>query len=169
MKDEQKALTNSDKMNADLADKLNSLTERNWLFIKYIRKNVPIKEAYKLAGYTSKVPSAPYTLMHSLRDKIELITDIEGFNRLKYKAELEKLLSIPLAHTKKDVTVSEKLRILKEMRNSLPEMKDMQRPQYTQIVINRYGTEPKSVEKSAGGENAGGAVIDAEIIEGEGR
>lgn len=161
MSEENKSLAKSeDKVTRSVEDQLNSLTDRNWLFIGYIRKNIPIKEAYKLAGYTSKVPSAPYSLMHKLRKTAELLVDTEDFHRLKYKNELNKLVSLPLSEDKKDVTLSEKLRVLKLFKSSLPDMQEAPKTQFTQIVIKRYGTEDKDAGKACDVENA----VDAEIV-----
>ena len=151
---------NDDKIIKELSEKLDSLTDKNWLFLNYIRKNVPIKESYKLAGYSSKVQSAPYVLYHRLKEKAELLTDLEDFNRLKYKAELIKLVSMPLSDKKKDVTLSEKLRILKLMKTSLPDMNEAPKSQFTQIVINRYGTKEADFANRRGFEN----VIDADEV-----
>ena len=152
---------NEKKVIEDIGKQLDSLTNQNWLFLSYIRKNVPIKEAYKLAGYKSEVPSAPYMLMKRLRVKAELLTDLEDFNRLKYKAELIKLLSLPLSDTKKDVTISEKLRILKLFKGSLPDMQETPKHQFTQIVINRYGTKQADIAEIRGRGN----VLDATLAD----
>lgn len=127
----------NDKMLQETQKALDTLTPRNWAFINYLRKNVPIKEAYKLAGYTSKVPSAPYVLHAHLKSKMELVEEIEGFNRFKYMQKLHKLVDLPLAESKKDVSISEALRVLKLFKSSLPEMNNAPTQQFTQIIIKR--------------------------------
>lgn len=127
------SLQNDDnKPNNDLT----TLTEQNWLFINNFLVTGNIKKSYKLAGYSGKDLSAPYQLFKQLKSRIEDLANLDVTSRARLQADLAKVLDIPLQESKKELTLSEWLRVRKFVASITPEVQN-QRPQISVLVINR--------------------------------
>lgn len=98
------------------------LTDKNFKFIEALSKGLKVHEAYKLAGYKGKNKQQPYQLMHKLKGKIQEYLENNGFNKSRVAIELEKLLSLPLRDTEKEVTIDQRLRMIGLLNKSLPEV-----------------------------------------------
>lgn len=132
---ESKAQVNSMIGHAD--KEMSSLTEQNWLFIKYFLEFGSIKKAYKLAGYQGKDESAPYTLFKSLKTRIEDIGSVDIASRSRLLAEVNKLLEIPLAEDKRTVSFGERLKLLKFVKDITPEAM-APKQSFSVFVIHRH-------------------------------
>lgn len=124
----------------DSNNDLTSLTEQNWLFINNFLQNGSIKKSYKLAGYSGKDASAPYQLFKQLKSRIEDLANLDVTSRARLQADLAKVLDIPLQESKKELTLSEWLRVRKFVASITPEVTN-QRPQISLLVINRPNKE----------------------------
>lgn len=112
------------------------LTEKNWLMLRYLREGKRIKEAYTLAGYDGSGDSC-YKMYHDLKGKLKEIVEADGFNKTRLAIEMEKLISLPLEESKKEVTLTEKLKAIRLANQILSE--DAQKApqsQFTMIIIN---------------------------------
>lgn len=117
---------------------LDTLTEQNWLFIKYFLNGHTIAESYRLAKYEGKDDSAPYNLYYHLKKRIALIQEAGSVDRVRLLKEAKQLLDMPLKEDKTSVTFSEKLRTIKVVANLVPEMKEVTPVHITNFTINRY-------------------------------
>lgn len=127
---------NNQLENQTKENKLENLTERNWLFIKYFLETGKVVESYKLAGYKSDVRSAPYVLFKQLKSKIEEIGNLDVTSKARLQSDLSKLMDLPLASDKKELTLSEYLRVRKFVASITPEVQET-KPQISVLVINR--------------------------------
>lgn len=125
---------NAEPKSVTLAD----LTEQNWLFIKYYLKTGNVRKSYKLAGYTGKSESASYQLFSQLKARIEEIGSVDVLGRTRLMAEVNKLLDLPLDESKNNVSLTEKLRVIKLAASLTPEVQAA-KPNLSVFVINRYG------------------------------
>ena len=139
-------------------DDISFLTDRNWLFIKHFTKGNSIADSYKLAGYSSDVPSAPYMLYARLKKAIERVIQDDGVDKSRLMLETKKLLDIPLNPDKQTVSLTEKLRTIKAMANLLPEVKEQTHVNITNFVINRYPA------KGEGDKVDNGVIIESTLI-----
>lgn len=119
-------------------DNLDNLTEKNWLFIKHLFANNTVVDAYALAGYESKEPSAPYVLHNRLKKSIEKIVESDGVDRIRLLREAKKLLDLPIDPEKVQVSFTEKLRSLRLLRDLVPEPAEAAKVNITSFTINRY-------------------------------
>jgi hypothetical protein len=127
-------------------DQFKDLTEQNWLFIKHYLQSGKVKESWERAGYTGKSDSAPYVLFHRLKAQIEAIGELDGFNRARFLSEINKLADLPLVKDKTEVSLNEKLRILKLMGTMLNSGKELAKPKLSVFIVNRpLSSEPKNV------------------------
>jgi hypothetical protein len=117
---------------------LSDLTEQNWLFIKAYLNTGNVRKSYKLAGYTGKSESAAYVLFNSLKSRIEEIGSVDTLGRTRLMAEVNKLLDLPLDNNKNNVSLTEKLRVIKLAAALTPEVQAA-KPNLSVFVINRYG------------------------------
>jgi len=124
MEDQKKELITS------LDDKL---TKRQWSFLQYITQGLKVTEAYKLAGFKGKNPDSAYLLNHRLKDKIKQILEFNGFNRNNFMVEMQGLLNLPLRDDQKQVTIDQKIKVLRLFKDALPEQK--REHAYTQFTI----------------------------------
>lgn len=115
---------------------LENLTERNWLFIKYFLETGKATIAYKRAGYKSEVRSAPYVLFKQLKERIEEIGNLDVTSRARLQSDLNKVLDLPLQESKKELTISEWLRVRKFAASITPDVQ-VTKPQISVLVINR--------------------------------
>lgn len=115
---------------------LENLTERNWLFIKYYLETGKVVDSYKLAGYKSDVRCAPYVLFKQLKTKIEEIGNLDVTSKARLQSDLSKVMDIPLASNKKELTLSEWLRVRKFVASITPDVQEA-KPQISVLVINR--------------------------------
>lgn len=155
-----------DKPESDLT----ALTEQNWLFINNFLQNGSIKKSYKLAGYSGKDPSAPYQLFKQLKSRIEDLANLDVTSRARLQADLARVLDIPLQESKKELTISEWLRVRKFVASITPEVQQG-KPQISVLVINRSPKEANGPMVSPVGNNpasdprAKDVVVDAQVIE----
>lgn len=145
--------------NNDLA----SLTEQNWLFINNFLQNGSIKKSYKLAGYQGKDLSAPYQLFKQLKSRIEDLGNLDVTSRARLQADLARVLDLPLAESKKELTLSEWLRVRKFVASITPEVQS-KRPEISVLVINRPGKGHGEPEK---GNNQTTDSLPKDVIEAE--
>jgi len=113
-------MIDNDKQLINTIDK--KLNKRQWKFIELMNKGLSIPEAYRLAGYTGINAQQPYQLNHYLKGKIAEIAEANGFNRNRLMVELNKLIDLPLDNTKLNVTLREKLSIIRTLAKCLPDV-----------------------------------------------
>lgn len=163
-------MTNSLPQNApDDKNDLTTLTEQNWLFINNFLQNGNIKKSYKLAGYSGKDLSAPYQLFKQLKSRIEDLANLDVTSRARLQADISKLLDIPLQESKKELTLSEYLRVRKFVASITPEVQN-QKPQISVLVINRPSKEGDNLvagSKADTHQPEKDVIIDAEIVKEE--
>lgn len=138
--------------NKQLADnkterKLENLTDRNWLFIKHYFATGKVIDSYKLAGYKSDVRSAPYVLFNQLKARIEEIGNMDITSRARLQADLNRVLDLPLASDKKELSIGEWLKVRKFAASITPELQET-RPQISVLVINRHKPIDLNIGKS---------------------
>jgi len=121
----------------------NKLTKRQWNFLKFIANGLKVTEAYKLAGFKGKNINSAYLLNHRLKDKINEILINSGFNRNNFMVELGKLIDLPLRDDQKQVTIDQKIKILRLFKDSLPEQNNQ--VSFTKFTIIN-GTVPNKLE-----------------------
>jgi len=121
----------------------NKLSPKQWKFLEYITKGLSVPEAYKLSGFKGKHPNSPYLMNHRLKDKISEILVNNGFNSNNYMVKVEELLSLPLKDDQKQVTIDQRIKIMRLFKDSLPEMK--KEHTFTQFTIVN-GTVPNAVD-----------------------
>jgi len=146
---------NNNKLITDIDTKLN---KRQWSFLQYIASGLKVTEAYKLAGFKGKNIDSAYLLNHRLKDKINEILVNNGFNRNNFMVEVSKLLDLPLRDDQKQVSIDQKIKILRLFKDSLPEQK--KESNFTQFIINNgnLDTNTKTIETR---------VIDTKNLESE--
>lgn len=110
------------------------LTKKNFKFIQYISNGLDIQEAYKLAGYSGTNEQQPYQLKHKLKYKISEYLKNKGFNQEKLAVEIDKLISLPLRDDQKQVTIDQKIKILRLLKDSLPES-EKKEPSFSRFTI----------------------------------
>ena len=132
---------------------LKELTEQNWLFINAFLSCGNIRQAYEIAGYKGESRSAPYTLFKHLKHTIENLGDLDVTSRARLQADLKKVLDLPLADSKKELTLSEWLRIRKFVASITPEAAQ-QKPQISVLVINRPNVNGDKGDKDSNGINS---------------
>lgn len=115
---------------------LNSLTEQNWLFINAFLKLGNVKKAYEMAGYKGESRAAPYVLFKHLKSVIEDLANLDVTSRARLQADLKQVLDLPLAESKKELTLSEWLRVRKFVAAISPEVQQPAK-QISVLVINR--------------------------------
>lgn len=147
-------------------NQLANLTEQNWLFINAFLQCGSVKRAYKIAGYKGDSSGAPYELFRQLKSKIEALGDLDVTSRARLQADLAQVLNLPLADSKKELTLSEWLRVRKFVASITPEATQA-KPQISVLVINRPAAEngkgPES--NSAPTHSPQNDVIEAEIVD----
>ena len=160
------SLQNDDnKPNNDLT----TLTEQNWLFINNFLVTGSIKKSYKLAGYSGKDSSAPYQLFKQLKTRIEDLANLDVTSRARLQADLARVLDIPLQESKKELTLSEWLRVRKFVASITPDV-SQPKPQISVLVINRPSKAEEKGDNGQFGNNppthspGKDVVIDAEVI-----
>jgi hypothetical protein len=158
------SLQNDDKQSNDLT----SLTEQNWLFINNFLQNGSIKKSYQLAGYRGKDLSAPYQLFKQLKSRIEDLANLDVTSRARLQADLARVLDLPLAESKKELTLSEWLRVRKFVASITPDVQ-ANKPQISVLIINR-SSKDNGFGDADGNNLASHApqkdvVIDAELID----
>lgn len=135
----------NNKLITDIDNKLN---KRQWNFLQYIASGLKVTEAYKLAGFKGNNPDSAYLLNHRLKDKINEILVNNGFNRNNFMVEVGKLIDLPLREDQKQVSIDQKIKILRLFKDSLPEQK--KESSFTQFTIinGNLDTSPKTIEPS---------------------
>lgn len=124
------------------------LTEGNWLFIKHYLKTGKATIAYEKAGYRSKCQSAPYSMFCKLKKQIEAIGELEGFNKARLMSQINEIDELPLSIDKTEVTLAEKLRILKLKHQILNSQQEAENSKLSVFIINRPGKQ--EVDTSSG-------------------
>lgn len=115
---------------------LATLTDQNWLFINAFLQTGNILKSYKIAGYRGEDRSAPYQLFKQLKARIEDLGNLDVTSRARLQADLKQVLDLPLAANKKELTISEWLRVRKFAAAITPEATQA-KPQISVLVINR--------------------------------
>lgn len=125
------------------------LTEGNWKFIKHLREGFKVKEAYIMAGYESRDENAPYQLYHRLKRRIAEIIEADGFDKVRLAQDFEKVLSLPLARDKQEVTLTEWLK-LRRLAHTIMSQNDQKASNsaYTVIVIGKDQSVSEKAEKA---------------------
>jgi GMP synthase PP-ATPase subunit len=134
------------KDNQLITDIDNKLNKRQWSFLQYIAQGLKVTEAYKLAGFKGKNIDSAYLLNHRLKDKINEILVNNGFNRNNFMVEVSKLIDLPLRDDQKQVSIDQKIKILRLFKDSLPEQK--KESSFTQFVISNGTIEAKHQDTS---------------------
>jgi hypothetical protein len=111
-----------------------TLTQKNYKFIEAISKGYKPPEAYQIAGYKGKNDQQPYQLMHALKYKISEYLRLKGFNQETVAIELDKLLSLPLRSDQTSVTVDQKIKLIRLLKDALPES-EKKEPSFTRFTI----------------------------------
>lgn len=143
------------KDNKLITDIDNKLNKKQWSFLQYIASGLKVTEAYKLAGFKGKNIDSAYLLNHRLKDKINEILVNNGFNRNNFMIEVGKLIDLPLREDQKQVSIDQKIKILRLFKDSLPEQK--KESSFTQFVISNGTIEAKHQGNSV--------VIDTKAID----
>lgn len=167
-KEQTGAASSSQPMAESETKDLATLTDQNWLFINAFLQTGNVQKSYKIAGYAGKDRSAPYQLFKQLKSRIEDLGNLDVTSRARLQADLKSVLDLPLAASKKELTLSEWLRVRKFTASLTPEATG-QKPQISVLVINRTprgDSQPGEVAKHNQSTPDPGAkdVIDAEII-----
>jgi len=144
----------------DLTKKEPELTERNWKFIKHLRLGASVIDAYKLAGYESEGLNAPYQLYHQIKRKMQEIIEADGFNKVRLAQDFEKVLSLPLAQNKQEVTMTEWLKIRRLAHTIMSDNEQKQPNASFSIIVIENGTLPQP----EGSKADSAKVIDVEPI-----
>lgn len=127
--------------NKSLDNLKETLTKKNFKFIELLASGLSVVEAYKAAGYTGTNEQQPYQLSHSLKHKISEYLQNKGFNKENLAIELGKLLSLPLRPDQTNVTVDQKIKLLRLFKDALPESEKKEEPKFTRFtVVNNYVT-----------------------------
>lgn len=129
--------TNNGKDVALSESKLATLTEQNWLFLNAYLQIGDAPKAYKIAGYKGEAKSAPYELLSRLKGSLEELGSLDIASKSRLLAEVNKLLQIPLSEDKKELTFTERLRLLKFVASITPEV-DKPKANVSMLIINRY-------------------------------
>jgi len=108
------------------------LTNKNRLFLDFVADGMPIGEAYQRAGYKGDLKNA-YDLKWKLKTELGKILEGKGFSREGVQIELSKLNTLPLIS--KEITVDQKLRILKLVLETLPESKKAEKGAIQPFVV----------------------------------
>jgi len=111
-----------------------TLTNKNWLFIQHIGNGLSVPDSYKLAGYKGKNEQQCYQLKHELKHKIAEYLRNKGFNQETLAIELDKLLSLPLRPDQNSVTIDQKIKLVRLLKDSLPES-EKKEPSFTRFTI----------------------------------
>lgn len=143
---------------------LTTLTEQNWLFINNFLQNGNIRKSYKLAGYSGKDLSAPYQLFKQLKSRIEDLGNLDITSRARLQADISRLLDIPLQESKKELTLSEYLRVRKFVASITPEATN-QKPQISVLIINRSNSKQMDVVKVGNGNNSTSNLDSKDVID----
>lgn len=134
---------------------LSSLTEANWLFIKYFLETGSVQKAHKLAGYKGTSPDAPYVLFKALKDRIEDVGSLDITSRSRILAEVNKLLEIPLDESVKSVTFKERTKLIEVLAKLTPDA--IQPKQNLSVfVIKRFDASPNQSKEGTGQERETG-------------
>lgn len=151
---EQDALIENQKKGKEI-----TLTEQNWRFLKHLRLGATLPEAYKLAGYEGEGMNSPYALYHQIKKKLEEVVKADGFDKLRLALDFQKVLSLPLADSKAEVTLTEWLKI-RRLAHTIMSDNEQKSPQssFTMIVIETGGTPTSSLVDQA-------KVIDAQMVD----
>lgn len=138
-----------------------ALTEQNWKFLHHIRLGAKIIDAYKLAGYEGTSPNAAYVLYNTIKKKLQEVIESDGFDKLRLSLEMSKLVSLPLAESKQDVTFSEKLKALR-LAHTIMSANEIKSPnQSFSVIILETGQPLKPLAEKVNSAK----VIDIEPIE----
>lgn len=132
MADEQNKETN------DLTEShQKNLTDKNILFLHWLRQGKPTTEAYTMAGYQGTAHAA-YELRSYLKNELASMLNGEGLGtREGVLLKLKKLQDLPLAQTM--LSVKEALEILKLEAKLQPKNEREEKPKITPIIINIQG------------------------------
>jgi sulfur carrier protein ThiS len=142
------------------------LTKRNFKFIQYIAQGLSPVEAYKLSGYSGTNEQQPYQLKHKLKYKISEYLKNKGFNQETLAVELDKLISLPLRDDQKQVTIDQKIKILRLLKDSLPES-EKKEPSFSRFtIVNNTVNVPEMATNGPTATKT--SVIDIEPIKREG-
>lgn len=115
---------------------LEKLTDQNWLFINAFLQTGNVLKSYELAGYKGKNRSAPYQLFKQLKSRIEDLGNLDVTSRARLQADLKQVLDLPLMSDKKELSLSEWLRVRKFVASITPEATQA-KPQISVLIINR--------------------------------
>jgi len=145
-----------------------TLTEQNWLFINAFLSCGSITKAYKIAGYKGESRAAPYVLYKQLKSRIEDLGNLDVTSRARLQADLKQVLDLPLAESKKELSLSEWLRVRKFVASITPDVQSA-KPNISVIVINRAKREMDTANSGNSTINQSDLgnkdVIDVDIIE----
>lgn len=108
------------------------LSKRDLKFIQYRMQGLKVKEAYKLAGFKGSDASA-YVLSHRLNGRVNALVKQGSFNQTELMLEVTKLVSLPLRPDQNQVTVDQKIKVLRLFKDALPEQDKKQ--SFTQFTI----------------------------------
>lgn len=139
---------------------LDSLTDRNWLFIKHFLATGKVVDSYRLAGYKSDVRSAPYVLFKQLKSRIEELGDLDVTSRARLQVDLNKVLDLPLASSTKELSINEWLKVRKFAASITPEIQTA-KPQISVLVINRVPKDTVDVSVTSKAQNVNVSPTDS--------
>jgi hypothetical protein len=128
------------------APKNKALTARSQSFLNHLAAGRPTLEAYSLAGYKGNAHAA-YQLRSDLKQHLARLLEDGGFSREHLALEINKLNTMPLDPSIKNVNFKQKLDVLRLMEKALPKpASTMSGKQITPVRLNFLTTEPVKIE-----------------------
>jgi len=141
------------------------LTKKNFKFIQYLSNGIDIQEAYKLAGYSGTNEQQAYQLKHKLKYKIAEYLRIKGFNQETLAVELSKIMQLPLREDQRSVTIDQKIKMIRLLKDCLPES-EKKEPTFSRFtVINNIQSGHASVKTVDMPDHSGHASVPLQVID----
>jgi len=143
--DNNKDIVIKNDNNAVNAD-LDSLTERDWKFIKFKLQGLGTAESYRLSGFKGSSESAPYALYNSLKKRLAFIQEAEGIDKTRLLFEMKKILDMPLNEGKTSLSLTEKLKAIRLVGSFLADTKEPSHINISNFTINRFTKKDSVIE-----------------------
>lgn len=123
-----------------------ALTARSKSFLNHLAAGRPTLEAYALAGYKGEAHAA-YQLRSDLKQHLARLLEEGGFSREHLASEINKLNTMPLDPSIKNVNFKQKLDVLRLMEKALPKpTSPMAGHKITPVRLNFHSNEQPKLQ-----------------------